>query len=146
MNNEILDSSRCGMIFRRMSDLDDLAKAQTEEQKILNPCEPGTFLSSHGTDSRKRKRQGGNSEDESDLALFRRVRIRASSHFAAEEPRAERRRTKQTATKSTGGMVPNKHQVSWAARRSPPSATRATRATRATTKGASKRSGSKSRA
>jgi hypothetical protein len=106
------------MIFRRISDLDDLGKAQKEEP--LNSCNQSKLLSSHATNSRKRKNSDGSSEEESDLALFRRVRIRASSHSGAKDPGIERRPMKMVARKSTAARAPSKKYASFAARKGGP--------------------------
>lgn len=117
------------MIFRRITDLDDLDTAQTEESPNL--CEPGGLSLSHGTSSRKRKRQGGSNDEDSELALFRRVRILPSYPPISENPLGTLSKTSgatnQRARKSTGGKAPSKQYASKAARKNPSTA-RTTRA------------------
>jgi len=85
------------MIFRRITDLGDLVKAQAQAGELPHSCDQGGLSSPHGIKSRKRKHRNSSNEEESELTLFRIVRIRATSPPVSEEPRINSGRTKQTA-------------------------------------------------
>lgn len=98
------------MTFRRTSNLDNLVRNQVADK----------LPHSRRLNSRKRKNRDASDEEESELALFRRVRIHATSPLTLEEPRIEQHqpRTKQTARSSTG-RGPRKQLASKTARREP---------------------------